>query len=119
MRSITHSRYLLYEWIILLAVVFASWDDIWKAFPIDENIIISAYGRIAKYNDLINTTHFDKNDKMWFRVSSIEYYEIENEIIGHRIQIAMPGYPIGRDGPFTDCITVSEIMECMGDVHMV
>ena len=45
--------------------------------------------------------------------------EIENEIIGHRIQIAMPGYPIGRDGPFTDCITVSEIMECMGDVHMV
>ena len=76
----------------------------------------SRYGQLSEYRFLENTSHYDTDDEMMYKITKVQWWERckgEMYIVAHRIQCKYQrGYCI--DVPDEDFISIEEAMAYTG-----
>jgi hypothetical protein len=80
--------------------------DDYYCHPVDLSAAISRCSMLERYSYLVDTVHFDPEDRIWYKVTSVEYYK--DNIVGNREKIYMPSYPIIGNKK-EDIVSVEEI----------
>ena len=83
------------------------------SFKVDKSIQISRSATIEGYNFMIDTTHYDHDDKKLYRVTRIAYFK--DDLVGYRME--MPMDSTATCSSEEDCISIYEILDYMNIKH--
>ena len=90
--------------------------DDYAAFQCDVALEKRRYGQLSEYRFLENTSHFDEDDQMMYKITKVEWWEQtrgEMYIVAHRIQCKYQhGYCVAT--PQEDFISIEEAMQYTG-----